>query len=234
MNKSIAIAFSACALILASCASKPIIRGDSAVQQKVVSFPKQGQQIHAVIGGLVHLKTNYQSKYMFKLTQPLNMGFVLGKVMVSNEEILSQASLDGEDVFCTHSRVYYDPFVGPHRIACFQSADKGKFNNIKVAPGEVWFNKQLSPPIDYVGSEVAFSSGGKPLKRELIFEGGQKETLFFTEKIYEHSVETASRAKPLMIKVESVPSKVTLDGAEINIINYTSNSLTYSIEKPWD
>jgi hypothetical protein len=142
--------------------------------------------------------------------------------------------LDGEDVFCTQSKVYFDPLTGPHKIACFQSVEKGKFYNLKVAPGEVWFNKQLSPPIDYVGSETAFSSGGKPLKRELIFEGSQKETVFFTEKIYEHSVEAASRAKPLMAKVEALPSRVILNGVEINIISYTSNSLTYSLEKPWE
>lgn len=197
---------------------------------------KQGQQVHAVVGGIVHLKADYQSKYTYRLTLPLSMsmGFGMGEVRVSDKEMLSQSSLDGEIVFCTSSMVFYG-LTGPRAIACFQSADKGQFNNIKVAPDRVkWFYKQLSPPIDYVGSEIAFSSGGKPLKRELIFDGGEKETLFFTEKIYEHSVETASRMKPLTTKVESVPSKVTLDGAEINIINYTNNSLTYSIEKPWD
>ena len=238
MNKALSIAFCLCCLLLPSCAStKSIVSGDSSIQQKVISFPKQGQQVHAVVGGIVHLKADYQSSYAYKLVLPLSIGFMLGEVKVSNNEMLFQGSLDGEDVFCTRSKVYYDLLAGPWAIACFQSADKGQFNNVKVAPGALgnWMNKQLSPPIKYVvGSEMAFSSGGKPLKRELIFDGGQKETLLFSEKIYEKSVETASRIKPLMTKIESVPSKVSLDGAEINIINYTSNSLTYSIEKPWD
>lgn len=234
MNKKIAIIFCIYGFSLAGCASKPTIKGDSAIQQKTLSFPKQGQQIHAVVGSIVHLKADYQNNYSYKLTSPLSMGFMLGKVIVSNQERLSQASLDGEDVFCTQSKVYFDPLSGPHAIACFQSAEKGKFNNLKVAPGAIWFNKQISPPLDYVGVETAFSSGGKPLKRELIFEGGQKETVFFTEKIYEQSVEVASRAKPLMAKVEVLPSKVILDGVEISIISFTSNSLTYSLEKPWE
>lgn len=234
MNKTIAIAVSACGLILASCASVPVISGDSTIQQKTAIFPKQGQQVHAVVGGVVHLKADYQSSYTYNLSSPLSMGFMLGRVIVSKEEMLYQGSLNGEDVFCTRSKVYYDPLTGPFAIACFQSTEKGKFNNIKVAPGAVWFNKRISPPINYVGSEIVFGSGGKPLKRELIFNGAENETLLFTEKIYERSVETASRTKPLMAKVETVPSKVTLDGTEINIINYTRNSLTYSIEKPWD
>lgn len=235
MNRAIAIAAGACSLILASCASQPFISGGNTLQHKVVSLPKEGQQVHVVIGGLVHLKVDYRSGYTYKLVLPLSMGFFLGKVIVSNEEGLFQGTLDGEEAFCTRTSAYHDPLAGPHRIACFQSAEKGKFNNVKVAPGMVWFNKELVPPIEYtVGAEVVISSGGKPLKRELIFDGGDKENLLFTEKIYEKSVETASRLKPLIAKVGSIPSKVTLDGAVINIINYTRNSLTYSIEKPWD
>jgi hypothetical protein len=178
---------------------------------------------------------DYQSGYTYKLVLPLSMGFFLGKVIVSSEDELFQGTLDGEDVFCTRASAYHDPLVGPHRIACFQSAVKGKFNNVKAAPGAAWFNKELVPPIEYTaGAEVIVSSGGKPLKRELIFDGGDKDNLLFTEKIYEKSVETASRLKPLIAKVDFVPSKVTLDGAVINIINYTRNTLTYSIEKPWD
>jgi hypothetical protein len=210
-----AMTVASCGLILASCAAKPIVMGDSTLQQKVVSFPKQGQQVHVVVGGIVHLKADYQNTYAYRLASPLSIGFMLGRVTVSNQERLSQASLDGEAVFCTSSKVYSDPITGPVKRACFLSAEKGKFNNLKVAPGEVWFNKELTPPVDYVGFELAYSTGGKPLKRELIFEGGQKESLLFTEKIYETSVETASRAKPLLAKVDAVPSKVTLDGAEI-------------------
>lgn len=232
MKKLISIV--ACCLILVGCATKPLTSGDSTVQVKTATFPKQGQQVHAVVGGLVHLKADYQSGFTFRLVNPLSMGFYLGKVMVSTRDEIAQASLNGEVVFCTSSRVYVDPLTGPHAVACFQSVDKGKFNNIKAAPGPIWFNKQLSPPIDYVSYEMAISSGGKPLKRELIFEGSQNETLSFTEKIYENSVEKSSRSKPLMIKVELTPIKVTLNGAEINIISYTNNSLTYSLEKAWD
>jgi hypothetical protein len=234
MKKLISIA--ACCLILSACTSTPIISGDSIAQQKTVSFPKQGQQVHVVVGGIVHLKAAYLSRYTYKLIHPLSMsmGFGMGEVKVSNKEMLSQSSLDGETVFCSSSMVFYG-FTGPRAIACFQSAENGKFNSVKAAPDRVkWFYKQLSPPLDYVGSEMVISAGSKPLKRELIFESIENDTLFFTEKIYENSVETASRSKPLMIKIDTTPRKVTLNGAEINIISYTHNSLTYSLERAWD
>jgi hypothetical protein len=228
------ISIAICGLILAGCAAKPLTTGDSTVQLKTASFPKQGQQAHTVVGGLVHLKAHYQSGFTFRLVNPLSMGFYLGKVIVATKDEMTQSVLDGEVVFCTRSKAYIDPMTGPHAVACFQSADKGKFNSIKAAPGSLWFNKQLLPPIDYVSSETAFSMGGKPLKRELIFEGGENGTLMFSEKIYENSVEIASRSKPLMFKVESIPSKAILNGAEITIINYTNNTLTYSLEKAWN
>lgn len=223
-----------CCLILVGCAARPPTVGDSSVQLKTASFPKQGQQVHAVVGGLVHLKANYQSSFSFRLVNPLSMGFYLGRVVVSTKDSISQASLDGDVVFCTSSKTYIDLLTGPHAIACFKSSEQGKFSSVRSAPGAMWFSKQLSPPIDYVSTEMALNSDGKPLKRELIFDGSQNQTLLFTEKIYDNSVETASRSKPLMVKVESSPSKVTLNGAEINIISYTNNSLTYTLEKAWD
>jgi hypothetical protein len=211
-----------------------MLAGDSTSVRKTVTFPKQGQQGHAVLGGMIHLRADYQSGYVFKLVNPLAMSFALGKISISSNEIMTQSALDGEVVFCTISKTYLDPFTGPQAISCLQSTENGTFNKIKVAPGAMWFSKDLSPPINYIGAEKAVAIGGKPMKRELIFDGGQNGTLLFTEKIFENSIDTASKSKPLMVKVESVPSKVTLDGVEINVTAFTNNSLTYSLEKPWD
>lgn len=229
------LALSAVSLLLAACAAKPIISGDSTVQQKSISFPKQGQQVHVVIGGIVHLKAGYQNSYSYHLTKPLALGFMLGRLYVSNQVQINQASLDGQKVFCTDSNVYSDSLAGPLKVACFESKETGKFHNVKVAPGEMWFNKEIFPPVDYVSSEhITTLSGGQALKRELIYEGGQNDTLLFTEKIYENSIDVATRTKPILAKVETVPSKVTLNGAEIYVTKFSGNSLTFVLEKPWD
>lgn len=221
-------------LLLTGCASSPMLAGDSTSVRKTVSFPKQGQQGHALLGGMIHLRADYQSGYVFKLVSPLAMSFALGKIRISSDEIMTQSALDGEVVFCTISKTYLDPLTGPQAISCLQSIENGTFSKIKAAPGAMWFSKDLSPPIKYIGSENAIAIGDKLLKRELFFNGGENGTLLFTEKIYENSIDTASKSKPLMVKIESVPSKATLDGAVINIIAFTNNSLTYSLEKPWD
>lgn len=231
MKNSLVLAMGA--LLIGGCATKSLIVGDSTVQQKNITFPNVGQQVHAVAGGLVHLHANYQSKHIFTLVQPFSSGFMLGKIVVSTDEQLMQSSLDGESVFCTATKTYRDPLTGPQAQVCFLSNGKGKFSRLKAAPGAIWMSKDLAPPIDYVSAEVGNSPTGALLKRELVFEGSDKGVILFTEKIYEVSAEKASRTKPIAVTINSVPMKITLDGAELTVISYTNTSLTYSLDKSW-
>jgi hypothetical protein len=221
-------------VVLAGCAAKPIVKGDSAPQPKNATFPKEGQQIHVVNGGLVHLRTDYTSRFSYRLTKPLTMGFMLGRINVSTEDSLAEADLDGGNAYCTMRKVYSDPLTGPLAKACFVSAEKGKFSQIKAAPGSYWFTKDLNPAIDYVGAEIPMISGSKPLKRELVYEGSQNGNLFFTEKLYEISLDSPSKAKPLLAKIDAIPAQVSLNGAILNVVGYTANSLTFTLQKAWE
>jgi len=222
---------------LIGCAAKPIVKGDSELQHKKATFPKIGQQIHVVTGGLVHLHTDYRSRFAYRLSQPLSIRFTLGWIKVTKDDVLFEASLEGQDVFCTVRNVYYDlliGLVGPTRNACFVQSEKGKFNKVKAHPGEYWFTKEIDPAIDYIGSEVPFIADGKPFKRELIFEGSQNGNIFFTERLYEMSLDAPSKAKPLFAKIDSIPTEIFLDGAVLNVTSFTSNSLTYNLIKSWE
>lgn len=227
------VAIIAAITVLAGCAAKPVVKGDSEPQQKNATFPKIGQQIHVVNGGLVHLRTDYMSRYAYKLTSPWSIGFMLGQINVFPEDILLEANLDGQDVFCT-ARNVFNIILGPSRNACFIPLEKGKLKTVKVRPGEVWFSKEIDPPIAYIGLEVPISSSGKPFKRELVFEGTQNGNIFFTEKFYEMSLESPSKVKPVMSKIEMAPSQITLNGAVLNVVAFTANSLTFTLEKPWE
>lgn len=232
--KTLTLGIVAIIAVLAGCAAKPIVKGDSAPQQKNATFPKDGQQIHVVNGGLVHLRVNYSSRYAYQLKEPLAIGFMLGRINVLREDVLFEASLEGEDVFCTVRNVYSDPLVGSIRNACFVTSEKGKFNKVKAHPGEYWFTKDISPAIDYLGAELPVVTGGKPLKRELVYEGSQNGNLFFTERLYEITLDSPSKAKPLLAKVDAVPAQVSLNGAILNVVAYTANSLTFTLQKAWE
>lgn len=232
MKSKIAI-FMAC-IALAGCAAKPMLVGDSVAQQKNLIFPKTKQSIHVVTGGLVHLHADYKSLYGFKLKEPLSIGFTLGRLNVTTDDVLLLHTLSDKPVFCTVRRVYSDPLLGPQARACFIEGEKNKFVQVKVAPGQYWFTKDLPNPLPFVGSEIPSSNNRRVLKRELIFEGHQNGGIFFTEREYEFSLENPSKAKPILVKIEKVPSKIDVNGLIINIDAVTSNSLTCSIEKAWD
>jgi hypothetical protein len=229
-----AIVISALSLMFAGCATKPVVSGDSSVELKDVIYPKTGTQSTVKPGSIVHIRANYSSSFTHNLTQPLSMGVMLGNIAVDVTEPLVQANLSGENMYCTTSKTYRDPLTGPHAISCFLEGQKGTCTQIKTAPGSIWFTRDLPAPIQFVSKEVPVANGGRPFKRELVFDGARDGALFFSEKFYETTLVTANRIKPLISKVERRPMQITLDGAVLTVLDFTDDSLTYKLDKPWD
>lgn len=226
--------FLAC-FLMAACASNPIVSGESITQQKIISIPKAGQQSSANIGGLVLMHTDYQSRFTYRLKQPFLMSvMLLNKVQVSIDEPLTESIIDNATGYCSRSKAYHDAIGGPWSIVCFRSSEKGKFSSVTYQPGAMIGSKDISPPVEYEMREDGFSQGARPMKREIFFDGGENNVLMFTERLFDVSLETPSRIKPLIAKIDSMPAKITLDGAEISVINYSSNSLTYVVTAPWN
>jgi hypothetical protein len=226
------LAIAATIAVLAGCAA-PKIQGDSAAVSKNVTYPKEGQQIHVVPGGLVHMRADYMSRYAFRLTEPFTVGFKLGRIVATTEDVFLEANLEGKLVYCSQRYIWQDLLTIPQRRACFVSNQKGKFNQVMAAPGGFWLTNDLEPSIDYVSKEISIVLNSKILKRELVFEGSQNGNLYFTEKLYEISLDSPSRAKPLLAKVDSIPAQISLNGVILNVVAYTANSLTFTLQKAW-
>lgn len=218
--------------VTAGCAAKPIMKGDSLVARKTIIFPKIGEAAHAVVGSTVHIHADYYSKSEFFLEKPISIRFFLGKVEIPEGVRLYEASLEGEPVHCTQQNAYFDPLVrGPIKVACFRTSAPGTFDLIKVAPGEVWFSKDIAPPINYIALDKPNKNQSTPLKQELIFDGSKDGTLFFSLRIYDTSLETPNQIKPLMATPKTLPEKISLGGALLNLKAFTNNSISYSIEE---
>ncbi len=220
--------------IMTGCATKPVISGDSSIQPKDLTYPKIGTQSSTKTGGVVHLRANYTSSFSHSLTQPVRIGFMLGTVEVSTTDALVQTTLSDETAYCTTAKTYRDPLAGPTAITCFIEGTKGFFTKIKAAPGAVWFSKDLPSPIPYQSREVPTHNSGRPLKRELIFDGSKENVAFFSERIYENSLTTADRIKPHVVRINGRPSLIDLSGAKLTIHEITENSLNFTLEKAWD
>jgi hypothetical protein len=226
------VIFLAC-MQIAACAPSPIVSGESITQQKTISLPKAGQQSSVNTGGLVLMNTDYQSRFTYRLKQPFLMpAMLINKIQVSIDEPLTESIIDNATGYCSRSMLYYDVIAGPRSIVCFRSVEKGKFSSVTYNPGAIILSKDISPPVEYEIREYGFSQGARPMKREIFFDGGENNVLMFTERLFDVSLETPSRIKPLIARIDALPAKITLDGAEISVINYSRNSLTYVVTAP--
>ncbi len=224
----------ACALVFVAGCSTPTIKGDSLQNQKQLSFPKAGTQSTATVGSVAALYSNYQSRTMYQLEQPFHLKLLFAhRIEVPADEQLFQAELEGETVYCTVGRAYHDMLAGPMSPACFKVTSPGKFGAVKWLPGAVWGTKEISPEIGFTSREIQAQGQSTPLKRELVYDGNGGGTLMFTERIYEKSLQTPSRIKPLMASVTTVPAKINLDGMDINVIRVDGKSLTFEVITPW-
>lgn len=228
-----AIGFLIPLILLAGC-SAPVVKGDSARTQKLASFPKVGIQSTASVGSLAVLHADYTSRHIFKLTKPFTMSSMLvNRISVSANDGLLQSDIDGGTFYCTQFNAYVDAFAGPNSKACFKSTSAGKFSSVIYRPGAVWLSKDISPEIDFASQEIQAYSQASPIKRELIYDGNQGDVLRFSERVYEKSLATPSRVRPIVAKVSSVPMKVNLNELEINITNYSDFNITFEVIKPW-
>lgn len=224
----------ACALVLVAGCSVPVKKGESLDSQKQLSFPSVGARSTATVGSVAALYSNYKSSTVFHLEAPLHMGvLLLNRIDIEADERLFEGDKDGETVYCTERPVYWTNPVRPTGRVCFKSKNPGKFNSLLYFHDVTWLSKDLPAEIGYTSRESAALTQAAPLKRELVFDGSGDGSLMFTERIYEKSLETPSRIKPLMASVTTVPAKINLDGMDINVIRVDGKSLTFEVITPW-
>lgn len=223
-------------LVLLSGCSAPLIKGDSARTQKLASFPKVGIQSTASVGSLAVLHADYTSRHVFKLTKSFTMPLMfVNKISVSAEDGLVQSEINGVTFYCTQFDALISALAGPVAKVCFKSTSPGKFSSVSYpARGNVvWIPSDISPEIEFTSQEIQAYRQASPMKRELIYDGNQNDLLQFSERIYEKSLATPSRVRPIVARVSSVPMKVNLNELEINILGYSDSNITFEVINPW-
>ena len=220
-------------MALTGCVTNPVSTGDSAFQPKKIIFPRINQQLQVKAGGLVHLYADYESRFVYKINQSFTMGFMLGKIVAPNDEQFYESKTDNAVYYCSSKKVYIDPLTGPHAQACFLVNADGRSDKIRVTPGMIAMTKDVSPSVSFTKIEIPWIANNSVLKKELVFDGSENGVLSFTQKIYEKSLEAPTRLKPALVKVESMPVKISIDGADMTVIDYGKDSMVYELNKPW-
>lgn len=220
------IACLAIILALTGCASTPTLETFS---HKEIKHPAPLATSTAAKGQPIYLHYDYDSLIVYRLQEPLDMSFMLGKVVVSQQEPLYRGIVGQKEVLCSSSRTYRDPLVGPQAISCFFDAGRtGKVDTVTVAPGAIWFEKSIGRSIPYEGGELVRGKA-QPVKRELIFTGYADGQLTFLYREFKNDLKKAAVNQPLFVPVESFPAKKEIKGLSIEILSATDAQLSYKI-----
>ncbi len=222
-------------VILSGCVAVPKKDATGGISEKSLYFPKENQKTYVVSGGIAHLKTAYKSGYRFKLKAPITKSVQMGLATVSigSDEYLQPSILDDREHHCATGNAYRDLIGFGSKRVCFLEED-GKFTALRYAPGAYWFKVDLNPPLETTKTEIVTEILNSYAKKELVYNGSTEKTLMFIEKEYSKDLEKPSKIKPVNVKIEGNSTNIEISGAKINVLEYTSNSMTYFIEKSFD
>lgn len=232
INKIALISF---AVILSGCVAAPQKEVAANVSEKNLSFPKNDEKTYVVNGGLVHLKTAYESGYRFRVknyfTKSVQLG--LATINVGTDQDLQPSIIENEPYHCTTTNSYREIGGSTNKNVCFLEKH-GKFIALQYAPTMFWHKHELNPPLETVRTEVVTDFSNLYTKKELIYNGSTNKTLMFLEKEYGNDLQKPFKMRPVNVKIEGNSEIIEISGAKIKVFEYNANSMTFAIEKPFD
>lgn len=216
-----AIAISGCATIKMS--------ELSTIESKIGTVPNIGEQAAAPVGGVLYSQFKYFRKVGYRLQNDLSIGLGLGRVSVSAGDFVLKAEVENKTAFCSEKLAYIDPMVGPHETACFTDADNdGKFESLKAAPGVIWFNSEITPPIAYEKSELILPNKDA-FKYELLYQGITKGTLKLSYREYINDFARPAFFQDVTYDLDSMPATITFRTVRLEVISANNNQISYRV-----
>ena len=186
--------------VLSGCASVPMPINNEYSQTKI-RFPDKNIVKTINKGDIAFLDYDYESKVTYATESEVDTRIYFDKVFVPKGASLTKSTLQGKEVLC-----YNDI-----RPICFNSSsDKAYLDKVSMAPGAVWFSKELSPPIKYMTTET-YRKKSMPTKIEILFDGYEQNYLSFIYKEFTNQSMLPSLMEPILIKVLDTPTIVKAD-----------------------
>lgn len=214
------------ACVLSGCATINIL--DTSVE-RIGAVPKIGDSATAPVGGVVYSQFKYLSRVVCRIQNNYSGGLGLGQIAVSEGDLLAKADLSGDAVYCTLKLAYLDPLVGPFRTACFIDANNdGEFEKAKAAPGAVWYETDISPPLAYDESEQVLPQSDS-FKYELLYQGISKNALKLLYREYVNDFARPAFYQDVIYDLESKPTTITFRTVRVEVIDADNNQIAYRV-----
>lgn len=215
-------------LALSACATVKVSEL-STVDSRIGTVAKIGEQAVAPVGGIIFSQFRYWSKTGYRMKGDLSVGLGLGRVSVSDGDFVLKAEVENKTAFCTEKRAYIDPLVGPHTTACFIDADNdGKFERVKAAPGAIWFESEIVPPLSYEKSELILPRSDS-FKYELLYQGTTKGSLKLSYREYLNDFARPAFFQDVTYDLDSTPTTITFRTVRLEVLRANNNQIAYRV-----
>lgn len=215
-------------MTLVGCATHQVTQSP-AVEERVGRVPDLNTVSTTVVGGTVLSQFRYWSKTGTRLTQPVSIGLGLGRVSVAAGEFVLPSIADGKPAFCTERLAYSDLLTGPLKVACFlDSNGSGMFSHVTAAPGAVWFQKALEPPVPYAASEQIIPRSDA-FRYELLLQGVSNRTLRLAFREFLNDMARPAFFQDATYDIDKLPMVVSFRSVRIEVLEADNSGLKYRI-----
>lgn len=217
-------------LVLAACASAPII--DRSNYEDVASNePAFGQQAEVPPGGTMFRQYSYWHRAGARITVSNRQPFGLGGLFISRDDVVYPSTLNGVAVYCSEKRLYSDPIAGFVSKACFSDRNSdGVFDAVRVAPEEsAWIERPLSPPLPYTKMDIPVAHRGA-FKYEIAYAGYSNQSMQLSYR--EFSGEDLIRplySERVNYHISSFPAEIKLRSVRIQILKADNDGVRYTV-----
>lgn len=215
-------------LILVGCATHQVTQ-TAAILERVGHVPEINSEATAVVGGTLFSQFRYWSKTGKQITQPVSIGLALGRVSVSSGEFVLPSVANGKSVFCTERRTYMDPLTGPLKPTCFFDASgSGKFTHVTAAPGAIWFEKALDPPVAFTSTEQVIQKTDA-FRYELLLQGASNKTLRLAYREFLNDMARPAFFQDATYDLDKFPMVVPFRNVRIEILEASNAGVKYRV-----
>lgn len=199
------------------------------IAEKVGRVPELKETASVPVGGTVYSQFRYWSKVGYRLSDPVNVGFMLGRVSSSSGDFVAKAMANGKPAFCTEKLAYFDPLMGPRSTACFlDSTQSGYFSGVLAAPNMVWLEKDLPSRIRYESSEQIIPRSDA-FRYEILFQGLSNRTLRFAYREFTGDFARPAFFQDVTYELTSLPMQVAFRSVQFEILEAGNNGIKYRV-----
>lgn len=215
-------------LMLANCATVKVIE-TPIVDERIGKVPNIGDQATVPVGEVLYSQFKYWSKTGYRIQSNFSVGLGLGRIAVSDGDFVAKADVEGELVYCTEKAAYIDPLTGPFKTACFVDRNNdGRFDKVKAAPGVIWFEKDVAPPLPFEKSEQ-IAPRGDSFKYELLYQGTSNNSLKLSYREYLNDFARPAFFQDVTYDLKTRPTTITFRTVRIEVMEADNNQLVYRV-----